>query len=39
MTKDSGAGTLAHEWWHAFDNYFGSKAEGKEFTNRYGLEL
>ena len=39
MTKDSGAGTLAHEWWHAFDNYFGSKAEGKEFTNKYGLAL
>lgn len=22
MTKESGAGSLAHEWWHAVDNYF-----------------
>lgn len=22
LTKTKGAGTLAHEWWHALDNYF-----------------
>lgn len=22
LTKTQGAGTLAHEWWHAIDNYF-----------------
>jgi hypothetical protein len=22
MTKEKGAGSLAHEWWHAVDNYF-----------------
>jgi hypothetical protein len=22
LTKESGAGSLAHEWWHAVDNYF-----------------
>jgi len=24
LTKRSGAGSLAHEWWHALDNYFGA---------------
>ena len=23
LTKTQGAGSLAHEWWHALDNYFG----------------
>ncbi|MCF0244860.1 MAG: hypothetical protein HUK06_08795, partial [Bacteroidaceae bacterium] len=23
LTKTRGAGSLAHEWWHAMDNYFG----------------
>jgi hypothetical protein len=23
LTKNSGSGSLAHEWWHALDNYFG----------------
>lgn len=23
LTKNKGAGSLAHEWWHAFDNYMG----------------
>lgn len=27
LTKGSGAGSLAHEWWHALDNYF-SRARG-----------
>jgi hypothetical protein len=25
LTKNAGAGSLAHEWWHALDNYFGKK--------------
>lgn len=25
LTKTQGAGTLAHEWWHALDNYFARK--------------
>ena len=27
LTKKKGAGSLAHEWWHALDNFFG-KLEG-----------
>ncbi len=27
LTKKSGAGSLAHEWWHGLDNYF-SRARG-----------
>lgn len=30
LTKKKGAGSLAHEWWHALDNYFGKK-DGSEF--------
>lgn len=29
LTKTKGAGSLAHEWWHAFDNYL-SGQRGKE---------
>ncbi|MDL2323438.1 hypothetical protein LJC52_05570, partial [Bacteroidales bacterium OttesenSCG-928-A17] len=29
LTKTKGAGSLAHEWWHALDNYF-SKKRGVE---------
>lgn len=25
LTKKNGAGNLAHEWWHALDNYFGAQ--------------
>ena len=25
LTKTAGAGSLAHEWWHSLDNYFGTK--------------
>jgi hypothetical protein len=28
LTKTKGAGSLAHEWWHALDNYFARK-EGR----------
>lgn len=37
LTKKKGAGSLAHEWWHALDNFFG-KQEGRElgyFTDSY----
>ncbi|MFA6204539.1 MAG: LPD5 domain-containing protein, partial [Gallionella sp.] len=29
LTKGSGAGSLAHEWWHSLDNYF-SRMSGKK---------
>jgi SAM-dependent methyltransferase len=35
LTKTKGAGSLAHEWWHALDNYFGKKA-GAEFITETG---
>ncbi|MCL6328497.1 hypothetical protein EXT51_03140 [Pectobacterium carotovorum subsp. carotovorum] len=33
LTKGSGAGTLAHEWFHALDNYFG-QADQHGFENK-----
>ena len=27
LTKTRGAGSLAHEWWHALDNYFARRAD------------
>ena len=27
LTKNAGAGSLGHEWWHALDNYFSKQAE------------
>jgi hypothetical protein len=43
LTKINGAGTIAHEWWHAFDNYL-SRREGSKLSfvteNGYkGVEL
>lgn len=32
LTKGSGAGSLAHEWWHALDNYFAKKGESTGFV-------
>lgn len=29
LTKKSGAGRLAHEWWHTLDNYFGRGTDRK----------
>lgn len=29
LTKMNGAGSLAHEWWHGFDDYLGSKMGAK----------
>jgi phospholipid N-methyltransferase len=31
LTKKAGAGSLAHEWWHALDNYFGKQKSRGEF--------
>ncbi len=34
LTKNSGAGSLAHEWWHALDNYFSrSRNEGNAYLS------
>ena len=41
LTKTQGAGTLAHEWWHAIDNYF-SRRRGQALgfnTDRKGYNL
>lgn len=29
LTKKTGAGSLAHEWWHSLDNYFGRGSDRK----------
>ena len=29
LTKKAGAGSLAHEWWHALDNYFARERGGQ----------
>ncbi|WP_263082161.1 LPD5 domain-containing protein [Endozoicomonas sp. Mp262] len=35
LTKKSGPGSLAHEWWHALDNYFArSRGDKHEFISR-----
>lgn len=39
LTKMNGAGSLAHEWWHALDHYFGrqdGKASSAWITNADG---
>lgn len=39
LTKIQGAGSLAHEWWHAFDHYLGrqdGKASSKKIQNERG---
>ncbi|MBB20249.1 MAG: hypothetical protein CMP20_12420 [Rickettsiales bacterium] len=33
LTKKSGAGSLAHEWFHALDNYFGRSRGGEATRN------
>ncbi|TPN11739.1 LPD5 domain-containing protein [Mesorhizobium sp. B2-1-2] len=32
LTKNSGAGSLAHEWFHGVDNYFGRQDTGGKMT-------
>ena len=39
LTRKQGAGTLAHEWWHALDYYFGNLSQGKDFSGKAILEL
>lgn len=39
LTKEHGAGSLAHEWWHALDNYFGNQATKKEYSREWALSL
>lgn len=34
LTKMHGAGSLAHEWWHGFDDYLGSKMGAKGFLSK-----
>lgn len=34
LTKRNGAGSLAHEWFHALDNYLGTQA-GTQFLSKY----
>lgn len=33
LTKKNGAGSLAHEWWHALDNYFDKMREGDGYVS------
>lgn len=33
LTKMHGAGSLAHEWWHGFDDYLGEKMGAKSFLS------
>ena len=35
LTKNHGAGSLAHEWWHAVDNYFGKQEKSGYLTEAY----
>lgn len=42
LTKMSGAGSLAHEWWHAIDHYLGrqdGKASSKKVKNERGDQV
>lgn len=39
LTRKSGAGSLAHEWWHALDYYFGDQSKGKDFSGTPALTL
>ncbi len=41
LTKTHGAGSLAHEWWHALDNYFARRAgsAGDMVTDNRRIEM
>lgn len=41
LTKTSGAGSLGHEWFHALDNYFGTKKGSNYLTEnrKYSPEI
>lgn len=39
LTRMSGSGSLAHEWWHAVDNYFADMAHNENYSGKFALEL
>ena len=39
LTRKAGAGSFAHEWWHALDYYFGDQKYGKDFSGVASLSL
>lgn len=39
LTRKNGAGSLAHEWWHALDYYFGDQSIGADFSGKPILSL
>ncbi len=39
LTRPNGAGSLAHEWWHAFDNYVGEWIKNHNVSRTYFTEL
>lgn len=39
LTRKNGAGSLAHEWWHALDYYFGDQSIGTDFSGKPILSL
>ncbi|WP_156507716.1 LPD5 domain-containing protein [Halioglobus sp. HI00S01] len=38
LTKNSGAGSLAHEWWHALDNYLAKREGSTEYLSEFAAE-
>lgn len=38
LTRKNGMGSLAHEWFHALDYYFGNIAQGKDFSGKNILD-
>lgn len=40
LTKNAGAGALAHEWWHSLDNYFSKlRGQGDSFLSATAKKL
>ena len=39
LTKSQGAGSLAHEWMHAVDNYFGNRLARSEMMSESGATM
>lgn len=39
LTKKAGSGSLAHEWWHALDNYFGKQRPNTNFITESPYRL
>ncbi len=38
LTKRDGAGSLAHEWWHALDNHFAKRGDAGYFMTEAGKQ-